>query len=77
MEAALPKDSKLQEKHPALLNMKFLKVFLLLWVIFALLDPHSHCGSKSMRIRIHNTDVKNLFYEFPAPFQASAGVSAL
>jgi hypothetical protein len=29
----------LKRKHPALQNMKFLKFFLLLWVIFALLDP--------------------------------------
>jgi hypothetical protein len=33
------KPSALKRKHPALQNMKFLNSFLLLWVIFALLDP--------------------------------------
>ncbi len=31
--------SALKREHPALHNMKFLNFFLLLWVIFALLDP--------------------------------------
>ncbi len=31
--------SALKRKHPALQNIKFLNFFLLLWVIFALLDP--------------------------------------
>jgi hypothetical protein len=50
------------KEHSALQNMKFLYFFLLLWVIYALLDPDQHfqCGSessrpKSMRIQIRNT----------------------
>ncbi len=52
----LQRKSKLQKKpsaakreHPALQNMKFLNYFLLLWVIFALLDPDpdSEYGSGS------------------------------
>ena len=43
------KPSALKKEHPALQNMKFLKFFLLLWVIFALLDPDpdSEYGSGS------------------------------
>jgi hypothetical protein len=33
------KPSALKREHPALQNMKFLNFLLLLWVIFALLDP--------------------------------------
>jgi hypothetical protein len=33
------KPSALKREHPALQNMKFLNFFLLLWVIFALMDP--------------------------------------
>jgi hypothetical protein len=33
------KSSALKREHSALQNMKFLNYFLLLWVIFALLDP--------------------------------------
>ena len=33
------KTSALKREHPALQNMKFYNFFLLLWVIFALLDP--------------------------------------
>ncbi len=33
------KPSALKRKHPELQNMKFLNFFLLLWVIFAVLDP--------------------------------------
>jgi hypothetical protein len=33
------KPSALRKEHPALQNMKFLNIFLLLWVIFAFLDP--------------------------------------
>ncbi len=33
------KPSALKRGHPTLQNMKFYKFFLLLWVIFALLDP--------------------------------------
>ncbi len=40
------KPSALKREHPALQYMKFLIFFLLLWVIFALLDPD--------RIRIRN-----------------------
>jgi hypothetical protein len=39
----------LKREHPALQNMKFLKFFLLLWAIFALLDPDPDSG---FRIRI-------------------------
>jgi hypothetical protein len=43
------KPSALKREHPALQNMKFLNFFLLLWVIFALLDPDpdSEYGSGS------------------------------
>jgi hypothetical protein len=43
------KPSALKREHPTLQNMKFLNFFLLLWVIFALLDPDpdSKCGSGS------------------------------
>jgi hypothetical protein len=41
------KPSALKREHPALQNMKFLHFFLLLWVIFALLDPDSEYGSGS------------------------------
>ncbi len=39
----------LKREHLALQNMKFLKIFILLWVIFALLDPDpdSEYGSGS------------------------------
>jgi hypothetical protein len=33
------KPSALKKEHPALQNMKILYFFLLLWVIFPLLDP--------------------------------------
>jgi hypothetical protein len=33
------KPVELKREHPALQNMKFLNLFLFLWVIFALLDP--------------------------------------
>jgi hypothetical protein len=33
------KPSALKRGHPALINMKFLNFFLLLWAIFVLLDP--------------------------------------
>ncbi len=43
------KPSALKREHPALQNMKFLQFFVLLWVIFALLDPDpdSEYGSGS------------------------------
>jgi hypothetical protein len=43
------KPSALKREHPTLQNMNFLKFFLLLWVIFALLDPDpdSESGSGS------------------------------
>jgi hypothetical protein len=43
------KHSALKREHPTLHNMKFLNFFLLLWVIFALLDldPDSQYGSGS------------------------------
>jgi hypothetical protein len=41
------KPSALKREHPALQNMKFLTFFLLLQVIFALLDPDSESGSGS------------------------------
>ncbi len=37
----------LKREHPALQNMKFLNFFLLLWVIFALLDPEPDSESGS------------------------------
>jgi hypothetical protein len=33
------KSSPLKREHPALLDIKFLNLFLFLWVCFALLDP--------------------------------------
>jgi hypothetical protein len=41
------KPSALKREHPALQNMKFLNFFLLLSVIFDLLDPDSEYGSGS------------------------------
>jgi hypothetical protein len=43
------KPSALKRGHPTLQNMNFYKFFLLLWVIFALLDPDldSESGSGS------------------------------
>jgi hypothetical protein len=35
------KPSALEREHPALQNMKFPNFFLLMWVIFVLLDPDS------------------------------------
>jgi hypothetical protein len=49
---AFKETSKLQEKlssikreHPALQNIKFYNFFLVLWVIFALLDPDPYLFS--------------------------------
>jgi hypothetical protein len=42
----------LKREHLALQKMKILTFFLFFGVIFALLDPHTNCGSGSMRIRI-------------------------
>ncbi len=49
---SMPKSLKaIKEEHPALQNLKFHHFFLLVWVIFALLDPDPtdqiHCGSGS------------------------------
>jgi hypothetical protein len=41
------KPSALKRGHPTLQNMNFYKFFLLLWVIFALLDPDTESGSRS------------------------------
>jgi hypothetical protein len=41
------KPSALKRGHPTLQNMNFYKFFLLLWVIFALLDPDPNSGSGS------------------------------
>jgi hypothetical protein len=41
------KPSALKRGHPTLQNMNFYKFFLLLWVIFALLDPEPDPDSKS------------------------------
>ncbi len=69
LSLGLHKGSKLQEKpsalkreHPALKNMKFLKLFLFLWVIFALQDPDpltwlNHDPIR-IRIQIRNTGPK-------------------
>ncbi len=38
---AIEKPSALEREHPALQNIKFLHFFVLLWVMFALLDPGS------------------------------------
>jgi hypothetical protein len=57
------KTSALKTGHPALQNKKFL-IFLLFWVIFALLDPDSKSRSGSTDliepdpIRIRNTEKK-------------------
>jgi hypothetical protein len=40
------KPSAHKREHPALQNMKFLSFFLLLWVIFALLDPDPYPDSE-------------------------------
>jgi hypothetical protein len=44
--------SALKRKHPTLQNMQFLNFFLLLWVIFSLLDPDpgSEAGSGSTEL---------------------------
>ncbi len=49
--------SKVNIQIPALQNMKFITFFLLLWVIFALLDPDpgTPLNLNPIRIRIHNT----------------------
>jgi hypothetical protein len=36
----------LKREHPALQNMKVLNFFLILWVIFALVDPDPDSGSE-------------------------------
>jgi hypothetical protein len=41
------KPSDLKRGHPTLQNMNFYKFFLLLWVIFSLLDPDSKSESGS------------------------------
>jgi hypothetical protein len=41
------KPSALKRGHPTLQNMNFYKFFLLLWVIFALLDPDPDSESGS------------------------------
>ncbi len=41
------KPSALKKEHPALQVMKFLSFFLLLWVIFALLNPDQDSESGS------------------------------
>jgi hypothetical protein len=43
----LQKPSALKRGHPTLQNMNFDKFFLLLWVIFGLLDPDPDSGSGS------------------------------
>jgi hypothetical protein len=48
MSKSQKKPSALKRGHPTLQNMKFYKFFLLLWVIFALLDLDP------IRIRIRN-----------------------
>jgi hypothetical protein len=59
------KPSALKREHPALQKMKFIKKFLCLWFIFALLDPDMDPETplypdpirirKRIRIRIHST----------------------
>jgi hypothetical protein len=49
------KPSALKREHPALQNMKF---FLLLWVIFALLDPDPEYGSTDLIESGSNPDPK-------------------
>ncbi len=44
------KTSALKREHPALQNMKFFNFFLLLWVIFALLDPDPDSESGSTNL---------------------------
>ncbi len=51
------KPSALKREHPALKKIKFIRFFLCLWVIFALLDPDPYPDCKSwsvswLRIRI-------------------------
>jgi hypothetical protein len=52
------KPSALKRGHPTLQNMNFQKIFLLLWVIFALLDPDqlTRLNPDPIRIRIRNPD---------------------
>jgi hypothetical protein len=50
------KPSALKRGHPTLQNMNFQKIFLLLWVIFALLDPDqlTRLNPDPIRIRIQS-----------------------
>ncbi len=50
------KPSALKRGHPTLQNMNFQKNFLLLWVIFALLNPDPLTRSNPDPIRIRNPD---------------------
>jgi hypothetical protein len=52
---------RVKREHPALQNMKFLDFFLLLWVLFALLDPDpdSESGSTDLIESGSNPDPKH------------------
>jgi hypothetical protein len=56
------KPSALKRYHPTLQNMNFYKFFLLLWVIFAILDPDplTRLNPDPIRIRIRNPASKYL-----------------
>jgi hypothetical protein len=53
-----------KKKHPALQKMKFVNCFLILWAIFALLDPDADPGTplNPDPIRIHATTLKIHYY---------------
>jgi hypothetical protein len=61
----------LQREHPALQKMKFINCCLILWVIFALLDPVPDPDPGTplnpdpiqIRIRIHNTSINFFYYQ--------------
>jgi hypothetical protein len=85
------KPSALKRGHPTLQNMKFFNFFLLLWVIFALLDPDSESGSgstdpiESGSATLHKTGRKKVYalmiicslaYDWYERGEGSAGWSA-
>jgi hypothetical protein len=72
MESKLQEEpSVLKREHPALLNMKFLNVFLFCWVIFAFPDPILNSDPdpltclNSDTIRIRNTGGDKLTIMYP------------
>ncbi len=62
------KPSALKRGHPTLQNMNFYKFFLLLWVIFALLDPDSESGSTDPIESGSNPDPQPWYHEIDLKF---------